>query len=276
MKLMWTGAWSVVLALPWLAVNAPARAQEPTASQLAAMKAEYRRPAAKPIDSPALVDLGRLLFWDPRVSASGNTACVTCHLPNLGWAVTDARSRNDSGKLTSRKSQPLIGIGHAASGPFGWDGRSATLEAQVKSSVATGSMSMRETDKPVKVEVIEQRIRDVPDYVAKFNAALPGASITLDTIAQAIAAYERTFEPGVAPFDGWIEGDESAISASAKRGFVLFNTRTTCFSCHTGWRFTDSPGYPSELARRDDWSGACAGATIWLMFIVYAGVQGLG
>src|SRR5262245_51596385 len=191
MKLLWPRALTVVLALPWLPVNAPAQAQHPTASQLAAMKADYRRPAARPIDNPALVDLGRLLFWDPRVSASGTTACVTCHLPNLGWAVTDARSRNDSGKLTSRKSQTLIGIGHAASGPFGWDGRSATLEAQVKSSVATGSMSMRETDKPVKVEVIEQRIRDVPDYVAKFNAALPGASITLDTFAQAIAAYER-------------------------------------------------------------------------------------
>jgi cytochrome c peroxidase len=95
-------------------------------------------------------------------------------------------------------------------------------------------------------------------------------------IAQAIAAYERTMEPGIAAFDRWVEGDEGAITEPAKRGFVLLNTRTTCFSRHTGWRFTDSPGYPSELARRDDWSGACAGATIWLMFIVYAGVQGLG
>ena len=80
--------------------------------------------------------------------------------------------------------------------PFGWDGRNPTLEAQAKNSVATGAMSMRETGNPVKVEVIEQRIRDVPEYVERFKAALPGAAITIDTIAQAIAAYERTMEPG--------------------------------------------------------------------------------
>jgi hypothetical protein len=74
--------------------------------------------------------------------------------------VTDPRSRNDSGKLTSRKSPTLIGIGHLPPRvPNGWDGRNATLEAQAKSSIATGSMSMRETDAPVKVEVIEERFR---------------------------------------------------------------------------------------------------------------------
>jgi cytochrome c peroxidase len=238
MKVGLTGALVLLVPLSLAGTASPAQAQAPSAAQLAAMKAEYRRPAARPVDNPALVDLGRHLFWDTRASASGNTACVTCHLPYLGWAVTDARSRNDSGKLTSRKSQPLIGLGHAASGPYGWAGTSATLEAQVKGSIATGSMSMRETSTPVKVEVIEQRIRDIPEYVDKFKAALPGAPITLDTMAQAIAAYERTMEPGIAAFDRWIEGDEGAISESAKRGFVLFNTKTTCFACHTGWRFT--------------------------------------
>jgi cytochrome c peroxidase len=252
MRVMWTRVLVVVLlAVTGVALVTPAQAQTPSASQLAAMKAEYRRPAARPVDNPALVDLGRHLFWDPRASASGKTACATCHLPNLGWGVLDARSRNDSGKLTSRKSQPLIGIGHAASGPFGWDGRSATLEAQVKSSIATGSMSMRETETPVKVEVIEQRIRDIPEYVAKFNAALPGAPITLDTMAQAIAAYERTMEPGIAAFDRWIDGDESAISESAKRGFALFNTKTTCFACHTGWRFTDDKFHDISTSTTD-------------------------
>jgi cytochrome c peroxidase len=145
----------------------------------------------------------------------------------------------------------LIGIGHADRGPYGWDGRNASLEAQVKASVATGAMSMRETESPVKVEVIEQRIRDVPDYVAKFNAALPGAPITLDTIARAIAAYERTFEPGIAAFDRWIAGDEGAVSEAAKRGFVLFNTKTTCFACHSGWRFTDDKFHDISTSSSD-------------------------
>lgn len=210
------------------------------ADAIAAMKREYRRPPARPVDNQPLVELGRDLFFEPRISASGKSTCVGCHTPELGWVVTDARSRNDSGKLTSRKSQPLIGLGHAAKGTLvGWDGRSATLEAQAKSSVATGSMSMRETDTPVKVEVIEERIKSDPTYMRKFAVALPDAPINIDTIAQAIAAFERTLEPGKAPFDRWIEGDENAMSESAKRGFALFNGKANCFACHSGWRFTD-------------------------------------
>jgi cytochrome c peroxidase len=88
--------------------------------------------------------------------------------------------------------------------------------------------------------VIEARIRGNEAYVAKFARALPGVPINVDSIATALAAFERTLEPGVAPFDRWIEGDEQAISESAKRGFALFNTtKTMCFTCHTGWRFTD-------------------------------------
>jgi cytochrome c peroxidase len=186
-----------------------------------------------------LADLGRDLFFDPRISASGKTACASCHFPELGYVVTDAHPRNDSGKPTSRKSQPLIGLGYAGNAPVGWDGRSPTLEAQAKTSIATGSMSMRETETPVKVEVIEERVRSAPDYAAKFNAALPGKPIDIDTIAQAIAAFERTLEPGVAPFDRWVAGDEAAIPDSAKRGFALFTGKAGCAACHGGRRFTD-------------------------------------
>jgi cytochrome c peroxidase len=229
-----------------------AHAQEgmPSARRLAAMKADYKRPPPKPIDNQAVVDLGRSLFWDPRVSASGKTACASCHYPYLGWGTTDPKSRNDSGKLTSRRSQPLIGIGHAL-GPFGWDGRNATLEAQAKSSISTGSMSMRETDTPVKVDVIEGRVRAIPEYVAKFNAALPGMPIDIDAIAKAVAAFERSLEPGIAPFDRWIEGDEDAISQSAKRGFVLFNSKGECFLCHSGWRFTNDSFHDIGVATKD-------------------------
>jgi cytochrome c peroxidase len=239
----------VALTAVGLVLAAPASAQSP--AELAAMKAEYRRPAALPVENRALAELGRLLFWDPRLSASGKTACATCHLPDRGWSVAEPKSRNDSGKLTSRKSQPLVGLGHAPPGAFGWDGRNPTLEAQVKGSIATGAMSARETANPVKVEVIEQRIRDIPEYVERFKAALPGAAITMDTIAQAIAAYERTMEPGPAPFDRWVAGDEAAIPDAAKRGFVLFNRKTTCFACHTGWRFTDDKFHDIGVSRSD-------------------------
>jgi len=221
-----------------LAAGAQAQQLQLSAAELAAMKAEYKRPAPRLTENKALVDLGRLLFWDPRASASGKTACASCHFPGLGWGVLEPKSRNDSGKLTSRKSQPLIGIGYMQA-PVGWDGRSASLEAQAKSSILTGSMSMRETETPVEVEVIEGRFRAIPEYVALFNAALPGDAINIDSMVKAIAAFERTMEPGIAPFDRWIEGNDSAISESAKRGFVLFNRGANCFACHSGWRFTD-------------------------------------
>jgi cytochrome c peroxidase len=237
------GARPATILLPALLAGAVFSGMAATAhaqSDLTRMKSEYRRPPPLPIKNPALVELGRELFFDPQLSASGKTACSNCHFENLGWGVTDARSKTDSGKPTSRKSQPLIGIGYAGKAPVGWDGRSATLEAQAKSSIATGSMSMRETDTPVKVEVIEERIRSNASYAAKFQAALPGAPINIDTIATAIAEFERSLEPKPAPFDRWIEGDERAIPVSAKRGFELFNTtKSMCFTCHSGWRFTD-------------------------------------
>src|SRR5215208_3842724 len=203
-------------------------AQALSPEDLATLRQEYRRPSPRPVENAALVGLGRALFFEPRLSASGTTACASCHFPELGWGVTDAKSRNDSGKLTSRKSQPLIGLGHAGDAPVGWDGRSATLEAQAKASVETGSMSMRDTPTPVKVEAIEERIRSDAAYVAKFAAALPNTPINIDTIVKAIAVFERTLEPGIAPFDRWIAGDEQAISDAAKRGFVLFNGKTNC------------------------------------------------
>ena len=218
----------------------PAQAQTLDAPvDLGALKRDYRRPVPRPIENQALVDLGRDLFFDPRMSASGKTACASCHFPELGYVVTDARPINDSGKPTSRKSQPLIGLGYAGNAPVGWDGRSATLEAQAKASIATGSMSMRETDMPVKVETIEERVRSSPGYAAKFNAALPGKPVDLDSIALAIAAFERSLEPGIAPFDRWVAGDETAIPESAKRGLALFAGKAACATCHSGWRFTD-------------------------------------
>jgi cytochrome c peroxidase len=234
---------------------APAQGVGPQ-PDLNALKRDYRRPPPRPVEHRALVDLGRDLFFDPRISASGKTACATCHVPERGWVVADPRPLNDSGKTTSRKSQPLIGVGDAGMAPVGWDGRNPSLEAQAQASIATGSMSMRETDTPVKVEVIEERIRQAPGYAAKFDAALPGRPIDIGAIAQAVASFERTIEPGIAPFDRWVDGDEAAISDSAKRGFALFAGKAGCSACHAGWRFTDDKFHDIGIATTDQGRGA--------------------
>jgi cytochrome c peroxidase len=222
---------------------------------LEATKQDYRRPVPAPAANPALAELGGKLFFDPLISASGKTACGSCHFPELGYVVTDAHPLNDSGKPTSRKSQPLIGLGYAGDAPVGWDGRSATLEAQAKASIATGSMSMRETATPVKVESIEERVRTNADYMARFNTALPGRPVDVDAIALALAAFERTLQPATAPFDRWIAGDEAAISDSAKRGFVLFTGNAGCAACHGGWRFTDDQFHDIGTTETDQGRG---------------------
>jgi cytochrome c peroxidase len=243
-----------LLSLP----GAPASAAGISAAEMVALKESYRRPAARAVEDPRLVDLGRLLFWDPRVSASGKTACVHCHQPHLGWAATDARSRSDSGKPTGRKSQPLVGIGHMDGASYNWDGRTPTLEAQARGSMATGSMSLPEADNPGKLATIERRIAAVPAYAERFAALFPGRPVDADAIAKAIAAFEKTMEPGPAPFDRWIEGDEDAISASAKRGFVLFNGKGGCSACHSGWRFTDDAFHDIGTSKTDRGRGRVA------------------
>jgi cytochrome c peroxidase len=80
---------------------------------------------------------------------------------------------------------------------------------------------------------------------------MPNTEITLAAMAKAIAAYERTIEPGIAPFDRWVKGDEAAISESAKRGFVLFNTKGNCAACHSSWRFTDDSFHDIGTATKD-------------------------
>ena len=74
-------------------------------------------------------------------------------------------------------------------------------------------------------------------------------------MALAIAAYERTIEPGMAPFDRWVEGDETAISDAAKRGFALFNGKANCFVCHSGWRFTNDSFHDIGVATKDPGRG---------------------
>jgi cytochrome c peroxidase len=230
--------WFAALSVLTLAGPQASGAERRMPDNLDQMKFEYRRPPVRNAENPALVDLGRDLFFDPVISASGKTACATCHRPEFGWAAKGARNSGDSGRPTQRKTQTLLGIGHARP-PFDWDGRQATLEAQAVSSIGIGSMSMFATPNEVRVDDIVARLQKNERYVTKFAQALPGRPIDLDTIVIALAAFERTIEPGMAPFDRWVAGDEAAISEAAKRGFVLFHTEAGCSGCHSGWRFTD-------------------------------------
>jgi cytochrome c peroxidase len=131
-----------------------------------------------------------------------------------------------------RRHTPTI-LNVAYGEPYFWDGRAATLEDQAKGPLTSAA----EMNMPAGVAV--DKILSIPAYVTAFAYAFPGKPVSVDTITAAIASYERTVISSSAPFDKWVAGDESAISASAKRGFVSFNGKANCAVCHTGWRMSD-------------------------------------
>src|SRR5262249_7003096 len=131
-----------------------------------------------------------------------------------------------------------------------WDGRAASLEEQALGPIAAAEEMNLPIDKlPAKVGAIA-------GYRPLFEQAYPGQGITKDTIAGAIASYERTLVSARAPFDRWIDGEGNAINARAQRGFQLFTGKAACFKCHDSWRFTDDSfhdiGLPgADLGRGD-------------------------
>jgi cytochrome c peroxidase len=100
-------------------------------------------------------------------------------------------------------------------------------------------------------DVIIEEITGIPGYRQLFEKAFPGQPITVELAAKAIATYERTIVSNKAPFDRWLDNDEGALDAAAKRGFALFNGKANCAACHNTWRFTDDGFHDIGLADTD-------------------------
>ncbi|MBN9560297.1 MAG: c-type cytochrome [Alphaproteobacteria bacterium] len=218
-------------------------------SRIAAWQAEYRRPAATPFPdenpySVAKAELGRMLFFDPILSASGSRSCASCHNPGLSWGDGLARAVGDAHASMALRSPTLLNAAWTLRP--GWDGKFRNLEA-VTFAAITGAANM---NLPEAQAV--QRVAAIPGYVQAFAQAFDGGGVTRRNIELALATYERTIVSGQAPFDRWIEGDESAIGESAKRGFALFNGRAHCSACHSGWAFTDNSFHDIGTAQGDD------------------------
>jgi cytochrome c peroxidase len=187
--------------------------------------------------------LGRTLFFDPRLSGSNFISCGTCHNPGFSWGDGLPTAIGDDMKKLGRRTPTILNLAWA--GALFWDGRSETLEDQCLGPIR----STAEMNQPLD-ELVEE-LRSIPEYGALFERAYPGEGISEQTISKAIATFERTIVSGTAPFDRWVEGDEEAVSESAKRGFLLFNTKAACAECHSGWRFTDDSFYDIGVAGDD-------------------------
>jgi cytochrome c peroxidase len=219
-----------------------------TAKSIEDLKTEYRRPHAIPFpkSNPYTVEkaaLGKKLFFDTRLSAANILSCASCHNPAYGWGDGQPRGVGHNMKTLGRRSPSIV---NAAFGEiFMWDGRAATLEEQALGPIRA------DVEMNLPVEQLMEKLKAIPEYQPLFQAAFPKDGLTPDSIAKAIATYERTVVSGRAPFDAWIEGDTKAISEEAKRGFVLFNTKAGCMNCHSGWNFTDDSFHDIGLTSPD-------------------------
>ena len=197
---------------------------------------DYRRPETIPYpdDNPwtsAKAQLGATLFFDPVLSGSHTTACVNCHQPSLAWGDGLAKSVGDHSQTMNLRSPTLLNIAWLQR--LGWDGKFPDVES-VSFRAISGMANM---DLPVQEAL--NRLQANPAYVRRFQAVFGPGSITQQRVEQALATYQRGIVSAPAPFDHWVDSDETAVSDAAKRGFALFEGKAGCSGCHQGWAFTD-------------------------------------
>lgn len=184
-------------------------------------------------------DLGRLLYFDTRLSSDGTVSCATCHAPEHAFTDGAPVSTGIKGQKGGRSAPTVINRGYSTA-QF-WDGRARTLEEQAIGPIANSIEMTNEKDPKKAHQTCIERLRRIPDYVARFKRAYGSEEFTIEDVGKAIATFERTVFSGNSPYDKFKNGDEDAMSAAAKRGMaIFFSKKTACDSCHIGFNFTDS------------------------------------
>jgi cytochrome c peroxidase len=190
-----------------------------------------------PPDNPITdekVALGKMLFFDKRLSKSGKTSCETCHLPEKGWTDGKALSTKDDGSVNTRHTPTLYNVGFYKQ--WYWDGRAATLEKQI--NAAWGGQMGADDETKAKVAMT---LNGIEAYKAAFEKGV-GGEATAANIPMALAAFVRTLRSEDAPWDKYEKGDKEAVSAVARAGFQVFRSaeKANCSLCHVGAVFTDT------------------------------------
>ncbi|MDQ7044992.1 MAG: cytochrome c peroxidase [Sulfurimonas sp.] len=185
--------------------------------------------------TPKRVELGKLLYFDTRLSSTGKVSCATCHHPKRGWTDLEAVSKavGINGERGPRNSPTVMNSAYQKH-QF-WDGRARTLEQQALGPIEA------DVEMNMPLEVLIPKLNKIQGYKKLFAKAYPQSKgeITEKYLAKAIASFERTAVSGNTPFDKYIKGDKKAISAEAKEGFKIFKGKANCVSCHEGFNFSD-------------------------------------
>ncbi|HEU4852645.1 MAG TPA: cytochrome c peroxidase [Telluria sp.] len=237
-----------IVALTFCLVAGLAHAASPVPSPRAEDKAwKFGAPLAEPADNianPARVELGKTLFFDPRLSGNGTVSCASCHNPGLGWSDGQKKSVGINGQRLGRASPTIVNV--AFNTQFMWDGRARSIEDQ-----ALGPMLSRE-EMSTDMEHMKFMLGSLKGYRALFEKAYPGEPVSEQTVAKAIAAFERSVVSRDSRFDKWVGGDRRAISQQEWRGFQLFKGKANCAACHSGPNFTDNGFHNIGLAQDGD------------------------
>lgn len=189
-------------------------------------------PKDNPI-TPSKVELGKLLFFDKRLSRNNTVACASCHKPELAFTDGQAVSMGING-LKGTRSAPTA-VNRIFSEAQFWDGRAQTLEEQsVGPFINPVEHGFADHDEMIR------KLRGIKGYAPLFKRAFGTEKITIDLVGKAIATFQRTLLSGNSLYDRYdYGGEENALSPAAQRGLKLFLGKARCTRCHSGFNFTD-------------------------------------
>lgn len=207
----------------------------------------FPRPVVPPENqmSVAKAELGRYLFYDVRLSVNGQQSCASCHRQELAFTDGLARAKGTTGELHPRSSMSLVNVAYVPS--LTW-ANPAMDKLEEQALVPMFGTDPVELGLKGQEERVLDSLRKAEVYQRLFSAAFPGdpRPIRMDTIANAIAAFQRTIISARSPYDRYrYGGDESALSEAAQRGEKLFfsGEKAGCSQCHGGWNFSGSVRY---------------------------------
>jgi cytochrome c peroxidase len=219
-------------------------AEEPktTDSELVPLPRQIKAPKANPT-TPMKVELGKKLFFDPRLSGDNRMSCATCHIPGKAYGDGLALSPGAGSKPLERNTQTCLNVGFFKS--FFWDGRARSLEEQALGPIESKGEMNQDLDE------LEAELATIPGYVTEFEEVF-GTKPNRDGIAKSLAAFQRTLVTESSPFDRFLAGDKDALSAEAKRGLELFRGDAGCIECHNGPLLSDGKFYRLGVSFKDE------------------------
>lgn len=179
-----------------------------------------------------IVELGRLLFFDPRLSASNQISCSSCHAPDLNWADGKEVSIGHDHAVNTRNAPSLENVWFYKR--LFWDGRAENLEQQAESPL-TSKIEMHQD-----MKLLPKKLKKIKGYQSYFKAAFGDSKITNQRVFKSLADFQRTIVSRKTDFDRFLEGNKNSLTDQQLVGLHLFRTKARCMNCHNGPLFTDN------------------------------------